>query len=183
MTEKNEPKNYEGQKMLNDLQWVLLSDSIAVWSYDPLSHYGSNPDCDVEAWFREKSTCVKNKKWLYSEDFDKHHLQQWLGKRKSRRRMVLGYYFGYLIEYFLRFSPATRLESLSTGLLILDKKSGRTVGSLKFLFSLPEKPETVYHLECSIKFFCLVSNTSPISLNDYVGPNLAEVSFLGTYHI
>lgn len=111
--------------------------------------------------------------------------------RSSTRSMALGVYFSTLVEFWLRFCPAFRVDRFASGKPIVSA-SNQTVGQLKFLFrcfsGAEEEQMTDLHVESSVKFFLLHPLHERLAenagggdgeqlfypLEQFVGPHLAE---------
>ncbi|GBG26554.1 Exonuclease mut-7 [Hondaea fermentalgiana] len=91
------------------------------------------------------------------------HLEDFLQERKGDRgRLVLGTYFGLLIEYWLRNCKELGLTNVKSSIVVQERAT--VLGSLKFVWTYEGQ---LMHLECSIKFFCWTGD-------HLVGPHLSE---------
>ena len=126
--------------------------------------------------------------WLWELDAsDGMHVFEWMATRHvASKKLVVGVYFAILLEYWARFAPCERSESVHSGLQVRDVKSKVTLGALKLLLVGDDDDNKVRHFESSIKFFCYDpgrhdnSDESP-PLDSFVGPDLAES--LGTRQV
>ncbi len=178
-------------KLVRDLEWALSSpqmfDSRAVGVVE-------SPWCS--------RIHVASEEWLRALDQDPSPLRDWLSQQHNRLR--LGFYFGYLVEYWLRYCPAVGASDVCIGQQ-LRKPDGGTMGQLKYVFSSengiagsaalgqPGMGAMRLHWEASVKYFIHTtaekSAVSPAAqpsignsesegrireLAQYVGPFLCE---------
>lgn len=93
-------------------------------------------------------------------------LEEWIkSRRRSSSKMVLGSYFSFLFEYYLRFG--LRVEELHASTRVIEGKT--TLGSLKYVWK-DAAQQKIVHMEISVKFFCWYQDSEV----DLVGPHLTE---------
>lgn len=133
-----------------------------------LGNEGSEPDSTssvlIERWIQHARE--KSGPWIaqvLQSPEEQAKLDNFLHDRKgSKGRLVLGTYFGLLIEYWLLNCKELGIDRLESSIVV----HGRTavLGSLKFVWLFQEH---IMHMECSIKFFCWTGH-------HLVGPHLSE---------
>ncbi|KAH9152830.1 hypothetical protein AeRB84_004807 [Aphanomyces euteiches] len=155
------------RKVIQDLEWALASPHLLSARFSVLPARISDGVVALD----------ETQEWLNALNQDPSHLYEFLAeKRRETASLALGVYFASLVEYWLVFCPSWKVENLVVGQQLVEFKTERTVGQLKFVFrlSLPrDAPPVDMHWEASIKFFLLCSQDAS-KLEHYVGPHLGE---------
>ena len=91
--------------MVRDLAWSLTSPHLV--SDDEASH-------DVAVFTDEDAAALLEDAhpWLVSLDHDPGHLVRWVGAQRGTNK--LGFYFGALVEYAVRFCPSVGALAVTT---------------------------------------------------------------------
>ncbi|KDO31628.1 hypothetical protein SPRG_03548 [Saprolegnia parasitica CBS 223.65] len=151
-------------KVVHDLLWAMASPHLLS------EEMGVLPASMADDVLAQPSTLA----WLAALDADPAPLVAFLfQKRRDANSLALGVYYAGLLEYWLRFCPAWRVESLAVGqqLVCNEKHAMQTVGQLKFVFR--QAGAQPMHWEASIKYF-LLCHGPPYQLEHFVGPHLGE---------
>ena len=108
--------------------------------------------------------------WLDALDADPSHMLDWIASQRGSNK--LGFYFGALVEYGVRFNPSIGAEAVTVHRQVARSLgAGRMVGQLKLVFrSRGADGETkITHWEYNVKYFvdagtCFSANgASPIA--------------------
>ena len=111
--------------MVRDLAWSLTSPHLV--SDDEASH-------DVAVFTDEDAAALLEDAhpWLVSLDHDPGHLVRWVGAQRGTNK--LGFYFGALVEYAVRFCPSVGALAVTTQRQVAGAHgTGRMVGQLKLV--------------------------------------------------
>jgi hypothetical protein len=106
------------------------------------------PDEDAKRLLEDSST------WLDALDADPSHVLDWIKSQRGSNK--LGFYFGALVEYGVRFNPTIGAEAVTVHRQVAKSLgAGRMVGQLKLVFrSRGERGETkITHWEYNVKYF------------------------------
>lgn len=107
------------------------------------SHPRVFPDEDAHRLFLDSI------QWLEALDADPSHLLDWIGSQRGSNK--LGFYFGALVEYGVRFNPALAAEAVTTHRQVARSLgAGRMVGQLKLVFRVARE---IVHWEFNVKYF------------------------------
>jgi hypothetical protein len=107
------------------------------------SHPRVFPDEDAHRLFLDSIP------WLEALDADPSHLLDWIGSQRGSNK--LGFYFGALVEYGVRFNPALAAEAVTTHRQVARSLgAGRMVGQLKLVFRVARE---IVHWEFNVKYF------------------------------
>lgn len=156
------------RKIVRDLAWALTSRNVVgdpdlerkeevvdVLSSDPETtkcapsntrnplHPRVFPDEDAHRLFLDSIP------WLDALDADPSHVLDWIGSQRGSNK--LGFYFGALVEYGVRFNPALAAEAVTTHRQVAKSLgAGRMVGQLKLVFRVKRE---IVHWEFNVKYF------------------------------
>ena len=142
------------RKIVRDLAWALTSPHVVgdpereLAEMEPSAKRASChprvfPDEDAASLFTDSIP------WLDALDADPTHLLDWIGSQRGSNK--LGFYFGALVEYGVRFNPRLRAEAVTTHRQVARALgAGRMVGQLKLVF---RTRRTVAHWEYNVKYF------------------------------
>ena len=87
--------------------------------------------------------------WLNQLDTNPSHITDWIKSQRGSNK--LGFYFGALVEYSVRFNPAIGAEAVTVHRQVAkDLGAGRMVGQLKLVFL---KGNEIVHWEYNVKYF------------------------------
>ena len=123
------------------------------------SHPRVFPDEDAHRLFLDSIP------WLDALDADPSHLLDWIGSQRGSNK--LGFYFGALVEYGVRFDPALAAEAVTTHRQVAQSLgAGRMVGQLKLVFRVAGE---IVHWEFNVKYFvdagcCFVPSSDDASV-------------------
>ena len=142
------------RKIVRDLAWALTSPHVVgdpereLAEMEPSAKRASChprvfPDEDAASLFTDSIP------WPDALDADPTHLLDWIGSQRGSNK--LGFYFGALVEYGVRFNPRLRAEAVTTHRQVARALgAGRMVGQLKLVF---RTRRTVAHWEYNVKYF------------------------------
>ncbi len=137
---------------VRDLAWVM--DSPSILSNRP--ELVSDTHC--------QTILKSNYPWLCEQDRNPELFDRWLDKLKSRR---LGYYFEYLVEYWLTQCVADK--NFASHIRVFDQS--RTIGEFDFLFKTHDS-NCSYHWETAVKYYLhFESSEEPLR---WYGPNARD---------
>ena len=106
------------------------------------------PDEDARRLLEDSSP------WLDALDADPSHMLDWIASQRGSNK--LGFYFGALVEYGVRFNPSIGAEAVTVHRQVARSLgAGRMVGQLKLVFrSRGADGETkITHWEYNVKYF------------------------------
>ena len=136
----------------------------------PTCHPRVFPDEDAKRLLEDSST------WLDALDADPSHVLDWIKSQRGSNK--LGFYFGALVEYGVRFNPTIGAEAVTVHRQVAKSLgAGRMVGQLKLVFrSRGERGETkITHWEYNVKYFvdagCCFGDEAPIVSKENNGRN------------
>jgi len=154
-------------RLVSDLDFAIRSAPFSVWTERSFEE-GQARDAAIDGrqWLEIARTV--SHEWLdaiAASDAEQLKLEAFLMSRQRKNvRLVLGNYFGLLVEYWLDNCPRLGVSNLHAGVRVGTK--GTTLGALKYVW-LCENTNRIVHFECSVKFFCRLEQFM-------VGPHLSE---------
>lgn len=173
-------------KVVRDLEWVISSPQMLASSLNRETETRKSNDARSQEivpdeWAHRIVTQAQS--WLDEIDTNPAHLVDWINVRR-KKKLALGMYYSYLMEYWLAQCPVLACEDLVVAKQLLVARTNQTAGQLKFVFRTlkgysnrsdsQQDHRSLYHWECSVKFFIFVGGPTRRSLDQYVGAHLGE---------